>query len=336
MNLEHLPPIVTRPRRLRSSASIRSVVAETTLEPRHLMAPLFVREGIDTPRPIPSMPGVVQQTLASLPQALAEVGEAGVASVMIFAIPDKRDEAGSEACNPGGILHRAVSVAAEAAGPSIVIGADVCLDEFTSHGHCGVLDESGNVDNDRTLVHFQKMALGLASAGAGLLGLSGMMDGQVAAVRAALDESGHQNTTIMAYAAKYASSHYGPFRDAVESTLVGDRKSYQMDWRNRREALREIVLDIEQGADIVMVKPALSYLDIIRDARNSVSAPIAAYVVSGEFAMIELAAEHGLVDRDAAIWETLYSVRRAGADIICTYWAIEYAHKMSQGKGHRD
>jgi porphobilinogen synthase len=335
MSPEFVPSLVKRPRRVRNSEALRSLVAETTLEPRNLMAPLFVREGLAEPRPIASMPGVVQHTLASLPDALTRVRESGVKSVMLFAIPEKRDHTGSEACSSEGILHRAVSVAAESAGSSLVIGADVCLDEFTSHGHCGVLDASGNVDNDLTLAHYQEMARGLARAGAELLGLSGMMDGQVVAVRAALEDAGLKNTLLMAYAAKYASNHYGPFRDAVESTLEGDRKTYQMDWRNRREALNEVVLDLEQGADVVMVKPALSYLDIIRDVRNSVSAPLAAYVVSGEFAMIELAAKNGLVNRDNAVWEALYSVRRAGADIICTYWAVEFAEKMTRGHGYR-
>jgi len=324
-----------RLRRLRASSAVRTLFAETTLEARHLMAPLFVREGLDHPREIPSLPGVLQHNLSSLPDAVREVVESGASSIMLFAVPDHRDSEGSMASHPESILTKAVAITAETAGESLVIGADVCLDEFTSHGHCGVLAADGSVDNDRTLEHYQRMSVALAGAGATLLGLSGMMDGQVAAVRDALEQAGHQNTIIMAYSAKYQSGHYGPFRDAVESTLVGDRKTYQMDWRNRREAAQEIAVDVEEGADIVMVKPALTYLDIVRDARNSLSGPLAAYIVSGEHAMLELAAKHGLVERERAVWEALYSVRRAGADIICTYWAQEFARKLTRGEGYR-
>jgi len=320
-----------RPRRLRSTNAMRSLVAETSLEARQLMAPLFVREGLEAPRPIDSLPGVVQHSLSSLPGALQEVIDSGVKSVMLFAVPEVRDALGSMASHPEGIISRAVSVAAETAGSELVIGADVCLDEFTSHGHCGVLTSDGDVDNDQTVLAYQEMSVALAKAGADLLGLSGMMDGQVGAVRHALDDSGFEGVSILAYAAKYASNFYGPFRDAVESPLEGNRKKYQMDWRNRREALREISLDIEQGADIVMVKPAVSYLDVIRDASQIVDVPLAAYIVSGEYSMIELAAKNGLLDREATIWETLFAVRRAGADIICTYWAVEFATKLSTG-----
>lgn len=319
-----------RPRRLRASEAMRELVAEVRVAPENLMAPLFVHEGIDAPREIASMPGVVQIPLGSLAQALDGALASGVVSVMIFAIPVTRDAVGAEATNPQGILARAIRLAREHVGDRLVIVADLCLDEFTDHGHCGVLDEHGAVDNDATLERYAEMAVVLAQAGATMVGTSGMMDGQVGAVRRALDGAGATDVGILAYAAKFASGFYGPFRDAVESTLEGNRRSYQQDWRNRREALREIELDISEGADIVMVKPALGYLDIISDARAASTVPVAAYIVSGEYAMIELAAAQGLLDRERTIMETLSSVRRAGATIICTYWAIEFATRLKE------
>jgi len=325
---------VQRPRRLRTSAARRELVAETTLRASQLMLPLFVREGLTVSQPISSLPGVHQHSLEDLPTTLDAAIAAGVTSVMLFAVPQHRDELGSESCSPNGILNHAVRVAKDHAGDRLVIFADLCLDEFTSHGHCGVLDAQGLVDNDATLVHYQEMALSLAMAGVDFVGTSGMMDGQVGAVRSALDAGGHTDVGILAYAAKYASGYYGPFRDAVESTLEGDRKTYQQDPRNRRESRREILLDLEQGADIIMVKPALSYLDIVSDAATLSDVPVAAYLVSGEYAMIELAAANGVLDRERVIWETLHSVSRAGADIICTYWALEWAQKITTGATH--
>lgn len=319
-----------RPRRLRASEAMRELVAEVRVAPENLMAPLFIHEGIDTPREIPSMPGVSQIPLSSLAHTLDEALAAGIVSVMLFAIPVTRDALGSEATNPRGILSRAVRLAREHVGDRLVIVADLCLDEFTDHGHCGVLTDSGLVDNDATLERYAEMAIVLAQAGATMVGTSGMMDGQVGAVRDALDGVGATDVGILAYAAKYASGFYGPFRDAVESTLVGNRRTYQQDWRNRREAVREIDLDIAEGADIVMIKPALGYLDIISDAHDMSSVPVAAYIVSGEYAMIELAAAQGLIDRDRTVMETLSSVRRAGASIICTYWAIEFATRLKE------
>ena len=322
-------PIPHRPRRLRSTAARRELVAEFSLTPADLMLPLFIKEGLDVSQPIASLPGVVQHSLSDLPTTLDTAMAAGLKSVMLFAVPELRDELGSQSCAPNGILNMAVSLAKQHCGENLVIVADLCLDEFTSHGHCGVLDNEGRVDNDQTLVHYQKMALSLAVAGVDFVGASGMMDGQVKAVREALDGAGYHDVGILAYAAKYASGYYGPFRDAVESTLEGDRKTYQQDPRNRQESSREILLDLEQGADIVMVKPALSYLDVISDAKRLSTVPVAAYLVSGEHAMIELAAREGIIDRDRVIWETLLSIRRAGASIICTYWALEWASKIT-------
>jgi porphobilinogen synthase len=322
--------LTQRPRRLRSSAAMRELVAEFRIGPENLMAPIFIHEGVESPREISSMPGVFHNPLTALPGLLDEAIAAGVVSVMLFAIPAKRDANGSQACHPEGILSRAVAVAAKHAGDRLVVVADLCLDEFTDHGHCGVLDENGAVDNDRTLELYGEMAVVLAQSGVTMVGTSGMMDGQVGAVRGALDAAGFSEVGILAYAAKYASSMYGPFRDAVESSLQGDRRAYQQDWRNRREALREISLDIDEGADIVMVKPALGYLDIISDAAEVSPVPIAAYIVSGEYAMVELAALNGLIDRERAIYEILSSVRRAGATIVCTYWAIEWAKRLGK------
>lgn len=318
-----------RSRRLRRSEGMRNLVAQTHLVPSQLMLPVFVRPGGGEPTPISSLPGVYQHTLESLPAVILEAIDAGVSSVMIFGLAEIKDAVGSEACDPGSVLARAVTVAAQVAGGRLAVVADVCLDEFTDHGHCGVLTEDGqDVDNDLTLVSYQKMACVLAAAGADLLGLSGMMDGQVRAVRQALDDAGHSHVAILAYAAKYASAFYGPFREAVNSEFRGTRRSYQMDYRNRDEAVREVVADVSEGADIVMVKPALAYLDIVADVRAHTSVPVAAYVVSGEYAMVEFAAAQGLMDRVAAIDEALVSTSRAGADIICTYWAIEWSQRF--------
>jgi len=314
-----------RPRRLRSSAAVRNLVAENRVDPQQLIQPLFVKEGNEDPRQIKGLPGVLQHNLDTISAAVDEVLAAGVGGIMLFAIPTKRDASGSEACTPNGILNVAVRQVAAQVGDRAVVIADLCLDEFTDHGHCGVLAADGSVDNDATLTAYAAMAIELAKAGANMLGASGMMDGQVGFVRAALDEAGFKDVSILAYAAKYASAFYGPFRDAVESELQGDRKTYQQDPRNLRESLREIRLDAEEGADIVMVKPALAYLDVIREARLAVDIPVAAYIVSGEMAMLEAAAAAGLIERERAILEVLHSVKRAGADVICTYWAVEAA-----------
>ncbi|MEN9966837.1 MAG: hypothetical protein RL036_70 [Actinomycetota bacterium] len=317
--------MIQRPRRLRANAAIRNLVSETQVRPEQLILPLFVREGLTEPKPIKGLPGVVQHTETSLRAEIDRALDAGIGGVMVFGIPNHRDPSGSEALNPNGVLSKAIRDIRAQVGDRLVVIADLCLDEFTSHGHCGVLSEDGEVDNDATLEIYSQMAVVLAEAGAHMLGASGMMDGQVAATRRALDAAGHQDVSILAYAAKYASAFYGPFREAVESQLEGDRKTYQQDPRNVRESIREIKLDATEGADIIMVKPALAYLDIISEARRSVDLPIASYVVSGEMAMIEAAAAQGLINREPAILEALASVHRAGANIICTYWAIEVA-----------
>ncbi len=319
-----------RPRRLRANPAIRNLVSETQIRAEQLILPLFIREGLAEPKPITGLPGVVQHTETSLRAEIDRALEAGIGGVMVFGIPNHRDVMGSEALNPNGVLSKAIRDIRAQVGDRLVVIADLCLDEFTSHGHCGVLgspDLHGNceVDNDATLEIYGQMAVVLAEAGAHMLGTSGMMDGQVAATRRALDAAGHEDVSILAYAAKYASAFYGPFREAVESQLDGDRKTYQQDPRNTRESLREIKLDAAEGADIIMVKPALSYLDVIYQASQIVDLPIASYVVSGEMAMIEAAAAQGLINREPAILEALASVHRAGANIICTYWAIEVA-----------
>ena len=320
--------ITERPRRLRRTPAIRRLVRETHLAAADLILPVFVREGATAPIPIGSMPGVVQHTRDSLRRAVTEAAEAGVGAVMIFGVPAVRDACGDAAIAPNSILAEAVRWAKDATGDDLPVIADLCLDEFTSHGHCGVLDEKGQVDNDATLAVYQQMGLVLADAGSDILGLSGMMDGQVGAVRAALDAAGDTDTALLAYAAKYASAMYGPFREAVESQLQGDRRSYQQDPGNAVEALREVRLDVAEGADIVMVKPALPYLDIIARVSDEVDVPVAAYVVSGEFSMVEAAAAAGMIDRDRAIHEILTSVKRAGAGIIATYWATEVARAL--------
>lgn len=316
--------MIERPRRLRQNAAMRALVREHHLRADSMILPMFVRD-IDEPAPITSMPGVVQHSFASLVAAAREAKGLGVAGVMLFGVPEERDATGSEACQPTSILARGIRAVRDAVGPDFIVCADVCLDEFTSHGHCGVLTEDGRVDNDATLAHYADMAVVCAQAGADMMGLSGMMDGQVGAVREALDEAGFADVVILAYSAKYASAFYGPFREAVQSRLEGDRRTYQQDPANRRESAREVRLDLEEGADIVMVKPALPYLDVIADTRATADVPVAAYVVSGEYAMIEAAAAQGWINRRAAILEALTSVRRAGADIICTYWAAEVA-----------
>ena len=316
---------IERPRRLRASAAIRNLVAENNVNPAQLILPVFVKEGLAEPRQIKGLPGVFQHNLDTLPTLVDQALAAGIGGIMIFGIPEVRDASGSEALNPEGILSKTVRQVRNQVGERLVVIADLCLDEFTDHGHCGVLAEDGSVDNDATLAAYAQMGVVLGQAGAHMLGASGMMDGQVGFTRLALDEAGLKNVSILAYAAKYASAFYGPFRDAVESELQGDRKTYQQDPRNLRESLREIRLDAEEGADIIMVKPALSYLDVIREARLAADIPVAAYIVSGEMAMLEAAAAADLIDRERAILEVLASVKRAGADIICTYWAIEAA-----------
>ncbi|MEZ5119742.1 MAG: porphobilinogen synthase [Candidatus Nanopelagicales bacterium] len=311
-----------RPRRLRSNPAIRRLVAESRVHPAALVLPVFVAEGLAEPRAITSMPGVYQQTLDTLPAVVEQAASAGLGAVMLFGVPQHKDAIGSGATDPKGILSRAVEVAKAAAAGRLVVQADLCLDEFTDHGHCGVL-AGDEVDNDATLVRYQQMAVVLARAGADMLGTSGMMDGQVGAVREALDSAGYVNTAILAYAAKYTSALYGPFREAVDSSLQGDRRTYQQDPANGREALRETALDLAEGADVVMVKPA--YLDVVRAVAEISDVPVAVYQVSGEYAMLEAAAAHGWIDRRAAILESLTGCVRAGADIIVTYWALEAA-----------
>ena len=320
-----------RPRRLRRTAAMRRAVAETRVHPAELILPLFVREGLTEPRPVESMPGVVQHTRDSLRKAVVAGVNAGVGGVMIYGVPAERDATGSGGIDPGGILNTAIRDVYAEVGDSTVIMSDLCLDEFTSHGHCGVLREDGSVDNDATLERYGQMALAQADAGAHMLGASGMMDGQIGYVREVLDNAGDTDTALLAYAAKYASAAYGPFRDAVESALDGDRRTYQQDPGNAVEALREVRLDVAEGADIVMVKPALPYLDIVAAVAAEVDVPVAAYQVSGEYAMVEAAAAKGWIDRDRMMMETVTSIRRAGAQMILTYWATELAEKLRAG-----
>ncbi|WZO51207.1 porphobilinogen synthase [Microbacterium sp. LWH7-1.2] len=304
---------------------MRRLVAETRLHPAELVLPLFVREGAGEPVPISSMPGVVQHSTESVKKAVTDAAAAGIGGIMLFGVPEHKDAVGSGATDPDGILNVATRIAVAEAGDALVVQTDLCLDEFTDHGHCGVLDANGYVDNDATLERYRDMGVAQAEAGSQLLGLSGMMDGQVAAVRDALDDSGYGNTPILAYAAKYASAFYGPFREAVQSSLEGDRRTYQQDPANRREGARELDLDIAEGADIVMVKPAMSYLDVLADAAATSPVPVWAYQVSGEYSMIEAAAAHGWIDRRRAIEESVIGIRRAGADAVLTYWALELA-----------
>jgi porphobilinogen synthase len=309
---------------------MRRLVAEERLHPAEFVLPMFVKEGASDPTPIASMPGVVQHTRDSLRKAVAEAAALGLGAVMLYGIPVAKDATGSGATDPDGVLNVAVADARAEVGDDVVVMADLCLDEFTDHGHCGVLAADGSVDNDATLVRYADMAVALADAGAHVVGTSGMMDGQVGVVRAALDGAGRADVGILAYAAKYASAFYGPFREAVESSLVGDRRAYQQDPANGREALREVALDVAEGADMVMVKPALGYLDVVAAVAAAVTVPVAAYQVSGEYAMIEAAAARGWLDRDRTILESLTSIKRAGASIILSYWAAEVAGWLRQ------
>ncbi|HEU4347535.1 MAG TPA: porphobilinogen synthase [Actinoplanes sp.] len=317
-----------RPRRLRRTPALRRLVEETRVAPAELVLPLFVKEGLTEPRPISSLPGVVQHSRESLRKAAHEAVGAGIGGLMLFGVPAVRDETGSGGTDPDGILNVAIRDVIAEVGDSTVVMSDLCLDEFTSHGHCGVLAADGSVDNDATLRIYAEMAVAQAAAGVHLVGPSGMMDGQIGVIRKALDAAGHQDVSILAYAAKFAGAFYGPFREAVESTLQGDRRQYQQDPANIREALREVDLDVAEGADIVMVKPALPYLDVVAAVRDRVTIPVAAYQVSGEYAMVEAAAAHGWIDRDRVILETLTSIKRAGAQITLTYWATEAARLL--------
>jgi porphobilinogen synthase len=322
---------VIRPRRLRTTPAMRALVRQTRVHPSQLVLPVFVRDGLTEPMPIASLPGVVQHTIDSLKAAATAAAEAGLGGIMLFGVPldSDKDAAGSCGVRSSGILNRGIAAAREAVGDSLVVMADTCLDEFTDHGHCGVLDADGRVDNDATLAAYADLAIAQARAGAQVVGPSGMMDGQVAAIRAALDAHGHADVAILAYSAKYASAFFGPFREAVGSSLIGDRKTYQQDPANRREGLREALLDLAEGADMVMVKPAGYYLDVLADVAAASPVPVAAYQVSGEYAMVEAAAQRGWLDRKRAIDETVTSIVRAGADIVLTYWAQELAGRLS-------
>ncbi|NNN03905.1 MAG: porphobilinogen synthase [Acidimicrobiaceae bacterium] len=320
-----------RPRRLRRSGPLRRLVAETDLLPRHLVAPLFVAEGREHPRPIESLPGHVQHTRDSLRREVAELARRGVGGVILFGVPATKDPLGSGAYDDEGIVQVALRDVVAEVGDDLVVMADLCLDEYTDHGHCGVLRPDGVVDNDATLEYYGRAALAQARAGAAVVAPSGMMDGQVGAIRHALDDAGFSDTAILAYSAKYASGLYGPFREAVGVEIAGggNRSTYQQDWRNRREAHREVRLDLDEGADMVMVKPAMTYLDILRDLREAVDVPLCAYHVSGEYSMIKAAAERGWIDGDAVAREQLGALRRAGADFILTYFAGEIAGSIS-------
>ncbi|MFN3003194.1 porphobilinogen synthase [Mycolicibacterium wolinskyi] len=306
---------------------MRRLVAQTSLEPRHLVLPMFVADGIDEPRPINSMPGVVQHTRDSLRRAAADAVDSGVGGLMLFGVPrdEDKDATGSAGVDADGILNVALRDLAKDLGDATVLMADTCLDEFTDHGHCGIVDARGRVDNDATNLQYVKLAVAQAESGAHVVGPSGMMDGQVAAIRDGLDAAGHTDVAILAYAAKFASAFYGPFREAVSSSLVGDRRTYQQDPGNIREAVHEVELDLDEGADIVMVKPAMSYLDVVRAAADISPVPVAAYQISGEYSMISAAAANGWIDLQAAALESLVGIRRAGADIVLTYWAAEVA-----------
>ncbi|MEV5680130.1 MULTISPECIES: porphobilinogen synthase [unclassified Streptomyces] len=322
----------SRPRRLRTTPAMRRMVAETRLDPANLILPAFVREGIGAPVAISAMPGVVQHTLDTLRKAAVEAVSAGVSGIMLFGVPEdaKKDARGTAGTDPEGILQLGLRAVRQEVGDDLVVMSDLCLDEYTDHGHCGVLTADGRVDNDATLERYAEMAQVQADAGAHVVGPSGMMDGQVGVVRDALDQTGHEDVSILAYTAKYSSAFYGPFREAVGSSLKGDRKTYQQDPANARESLRELALDLDEGADMVMVKPAGPYLDILAKVADAVDVPVAAYQISGEYAMIEAAAEKGWIDRDAAILESLTGIRRAGAQMILTYWATEVAQRLGR------
>ncbi|WP_261624804.1 porphobilinogen synthase [Nesterenkonia marinintestina] len=314
-----------RPRRLRRTPAMRRLVAETRLHPADFILPAFVREGITEPQPISSMPGVVQHTEESILDAAEQARDLGLGGLMLFGIPASRDSSGSAGLDPEGILNRTITAVKHRVGEDLPVMSDLCLDEFTDHGHCGVLDELGEVDNDATLELYAQMGVVQAEAGADVVAPSGMMDGQVAVIRQALDEAGHYDVPILAYAAKYASAFYGPFREAVDSQLQGDRRQYQMDAPNRTEALREVGADLAEGADMVMVKPGLAYLDIVSDVAEVSDVPVSAYHVSGEYAMIEAAAANGWIDRRSVVLEAMTSLRRAGAQNVLTYHAAEIA-----------
>ena len=319
-----------RLRRLRRTPALRRLVRETTVTPDDLIAPLFVREDASEPQPIVSLPGVVQHTQESLRKEVSELAAMGISGVILFGLPARKDPVGSEAWNPDGVVQVALNNLRDDHGAELAIIADLCLDEYTDHGHCGVLTDDGEVDNDATLELYQRVALAQAEAGADMVGPSGMMDGQVAAIRQVLDRNGYESLPIMAYSAKYASAEYGPFRDAVDVTITGggNRKGYQQDPANAREAMTEIELDIAEGADIIMVKPALAYLDVIAAARARFDLPLAAYHVSGEYAMLKAAAANGWIDGDATAVEHLTAIKRAGADLILTYLAREFAETL--------
>jgi porphobilinogen synthase len=320
---------VARPRRLRRSAALRRLVAPARVQPGDLVLPLFVKEGISEPQPVTSMPGVKQHTRDSLRKAAADAVDAGVGGLILFGIPAVKDGRGSAADDPDGIIQLALRDLAAEVGHDTVLMADLCLDEYTDHGHCGLLTGTGDVDNDATLERYASIAVAQAAAGAHIVAPSGMMDGQVAAIRSALDAAGFSEVAICAYSAKYASALYGPFREAAEcAPRFGDRAAYQQDPAGSDEALREVLLDVDEGADIVMVKPALAYLDVISRVAATVHLPVAAYQVSGEYAMVEAAAANGWLDRDRMIMETLTAIRRAGADIVLTYWAAEAARRL--------
>jgi porphobilinogen synthase len=319
-----------RPRRLRRTPALRRLVEETRISPAELVLPLFLKEGLTEPRPISSLPGVVQHSRESLRKAAHDAVSAGVGGLMLFGVPDNanKDATGSAGLDPDGILNVGIRDLVAEVGDATVVMSDLCLDEFTSHGHCGVLAADGSVDNDATLAIYADLAVAQADAGAHMVGPSGMMDGQIGVVRKALDQAGYQDVSVLAYAVKFAGAFYGPFREAVESTLQGDRRQYQVDPPNIQEALREVDLDVAEGADIVMVKPALPYLDVIAAVRDRVTIPVAAYQVSGEYAMVEAAAANGWIDRERVMLETLTSIKRAGAQITLTYWATEAARLL--------
>lgn len=315
-----------RPRRLRSTPALRRLVTDVRLHPADLVLPVFVREGITEPQPVRTLPGVVQHTRASLVAVAREAVAAGLGGIMLFGVPEHLDATGSGADDPDGILNVALKDVRDAVGDDLVVMADLCLDEFTDHGHCGVLDDRGGVDNDATLERYGSMALAQAAAGAHLLGPSGMMDGQIGYLRGVLDEAGREDVALLAYAVKYASGFYGPFREAVNSQLKGDRRTYQQDpAASVTEALREVRLDLDEGADLVMVKPGLPYLDVLRAVADVSDVPVASYQVSGEYAMVEFAAQAGAIDRDRVAVESLIALRRAGAQVLLTYWALEAA-----------
>lgn len=320
-----------RPRRLRTTPAMRRMVSETRLAPQDLVLPAFVHEG-DAPRDISSMPGVQQHTVEGLVELSVQARDAGVSGIMLFGVPSTKDAVGSGATDPEGILNRATRAVRDAVGDELLVMTDLCLDEFTDHGHCGVLDAAGRVDNDATLQRYAEMAVAQARAGAHVVAPSGMMDGQVVVIREALDEAGFADVVVMAYTAKYASAFYGPFREAVDSSLQGDRRTYQQDPANTRESLVELALDEAEGADMVMVKPALAYLDVVTALRAHTDLPVVAYQVSGEYSMLEAAAANGWIDRRAAVLESLLGIRRAGADVVLTYHALEAAAWLREGR----